>query len=177
MNRTDGFFSLIYDFMSILMTSMIVIMLLFTFVFRIAGVIGPSMNETLLDGDRLIVTAFLPRPQRGDIVIITQPNSIHEPIVKRVVGLPGEWVDIDAARGVVLINGIVLEEPYVVGSTNDLYDREYPVKVPDGCYFVMGDNRNNSTDSRSDQIGFIEKNYMLGKVFYRFSPAGSGLVE
>ena len=177
MNRTNGLFSLLYDFMSILMTSMIVIMLLFTFVFRIAGVIGPSMNDTLLDGDRLIVTAFLPMPQRGDIVIITQPNSIHEPIVKRVVGLPGEWVDIDAAAGQVLINGSVLKEPYVVGSTNDLYDQKYPVKVPEGCYFVMGDNRNNSTDSRSAQIGFIEKNYVLGKVLYRFSPAGSGKVE
>jgi len=177
MNRTNGFFSLIYDFMSILMTSMIVIMLLFTFVFRIAGVIGPSMNNTLLDGDRLIVSAFLPQPQRGDIIIITQPNSIHEPIVKRIIGLPGEWVNIDAAAGRVLINGSALEEPYVVGMTNDLYDQPYPVKVPEGEYFVMGDNRNNSTDSRSFQIGFIKKNYVLGKVLYRISPAGSGMVD
>jgi signal peptidase I len=164
---------LVYDTTSIIFTAVIIIMVVFTFFFRIAGVIGPSMIPTLHDGDKLVVSAFIAEPQAGDVIIITQPNAFHEPIVKRIVGMPGQEVDIDFIKGLVYIDGNLMQENYVQGSTTDRFDIDFPVTVPDGSVFVMGDNRNHSTDSRSSQIGFVDENYILGKVVGRIYPTGS----
>lgn len=164
---------LIYDSISIIYTAVIIIMLVFTFFFRIAGVVGPSMMPTLYDGDKLVVSAFVKEPQPGDIIIITQPNDFHEPIVKRIVAMPGQEVDIDFLRGIVYVDGELLREFYVKGSTTDKFDIDFPVTVPPGSVFVMGDNRNHSTDSRSSQIGFVDEDYILGKVLGRIYPKGS----
>lgn len=163
----------VYDLASILTTAVITIMLVFTFVFRIAGVIGPSMNSTLTEGDKLMVSAFVNEPKMGDIIIITQPNSFNEPIVKRVIGLPGQKIDIDFTKSIVYVDGKKIDEPYVKGLTINKFDIDFPVTVPKGSVFVMGDNRQNSTDSRSSQIGFIQENYILGKVKFRVAPFGS----
>jgi signal peptidase I len=167
----------VYDIASIMSTAVITIMIVFTFVFRIAGVVGPSMMATLNDGDKLIVSAFLNKPKAGDIVIITQPNFFHEPLVKRIVAMEGQEVYIDFDKGYVYVDGIKKNEPYVKGSTTDKFDIDFPITVPEGCVFVMGDNRNHSTDSRSSQVGFVDEDYLLGKVIGRIVPTGTWQVD
>lgn len=164
---------LVYDSISIIYTAVIIIMVVFTFFFRIAGVIGPSMMDTLNDGDKLVVSAFVKTPQPGDVIIITQPNAFHEPIVKRIVAMPGQEVNIDFLKGIVYVDGKILKEFYVKGNTTDKFDLDFPMTVPPGSVFVMGDNRNHSTDSRSSQIGFVDEDYILGKVLGRIYPKGS----
>lgn len=164
------------DLVSIFASSIIAIMFLFTFVFRVVGVSGPSMMNTLIDGDWLLVSAFITEPERGDIVIITQPNSFgNEPIVKRVIAVGGDTIDIDFATATVKVNGEVIDESGYLGSptTNDEFAWEYPLTLKEGQVFVMGDNRQHSTDSRSRDIGIIEEDYILGQVMVRFAPVNS----
>lgn len=163
------------DLVSIFASSIIAIMLLFTFVFRVVGVSGPSMMNTLIDGDWLLVSAFITEPERGDIVIITQPNSFgNEPIVKRVIAVGGDTIDIDFATATVKVNGEAINEPYLGSpTTNDEFAWEYPLTLKEGQVFVMGDNRQHSTDSRSNDIGLIEEKYILGQVMVRFAPVNS----
>lgn len=161
----------IVDLVSIIASSIVAIMVVFTFLFRIVGVSGPSMMNTLMDGDWLIVSAFITEPERGDIVIVTQPNAYHEPIVKRVIAVGGDTIDIDFDTATVSVNGKVINEPYLGSpTTNDEYAWQYPLTLKEGQVFVMGDNREFSSDSRSPDIGLIEENYILGQVMLRFSP-------
>ena len=162
----------LYDLASIVGTAVIAIMVAFTFFFRFVGVVGPSMQPTLFENDWLAVTAMPIDPKAGDIVIITQPNAFDEPIVKRVVATAGQTVDI--RDGGVYINGEKLTETYIAP---DVYtEREdldnYPLTVPEGQVFVLGDNRPHSTDSRSAAIGMIDTDYILGKVSFRLMPFG-----
>ncbi len=159
------------ELVSIVASSIVAIMVIFTFVFRIVGVSGPSMEETLQDGDWLIVSAFVTEPERGDIVIITQPNAFNEPIVKRVIAVEGDKVDIDFENAIVKINDKVINEPYLGSPTTiDEGAWDYPITLKEGQLFVMGDNREHSSDSRSPDIGLINEKYILGQVLMRFSP-------
>lgn len=161
----------VVEFISVIATSIVAIMLIFTFAFRIVGVSGPSMMNTLINGDWLIVSAFITEPERGDIVIITQPNSFNEPIVKRVIAVGGDTIDIDFDKATVSINGKMINEPYLGSpTTNDEHAWQYPLTLKEGQVFVMGDNRQHSSDSRSPDIGLIDENYILGQVLLRFSP-------
>lgn len=161
----------VVEFISVIATSIVAIMLIFTFAFRIVGVSGPSMMNTLINGDWLLVSAFITEPERGDIVIITQPNSFNEPIVKRVIAVGGDTIDIDFDKATVSINGKVINEPYLGSpTTNDEHAWQYPLTLKEGQVFVMGDNRQHSSDSRSPDIGLIDENYILGQVLLRFSP-------
>ena len=161
----------VVEFISVIATSIVAIMLIFTFAFRIVGVSGPSMMNTLINGDWLIVSAFITEPERGDIVIITQPNSFNEPIVKRVLAVGGDTIDIDFDKATVSINGKMINEPYLGSpTTNDEHAWQYPLTLKEGQVFVMGDNRQHSSDSRSPDIGLIDENYILGQVLLRFSP-------
>lgn len=162
----------IYDFAEVLVSSILLIFVLFTFFFRLVGVDGPSMIPTLNDGDKLIVSSIPYSPAYGDVVIITQPNVYNEPIVKRVIATEGQTVDIDFKTGTVKVDGKVLNEPYINMKTTRYYDVAFPVKVPENCIFVMGDNRSHSTDSRDSSIGFVKEEYVLGKVVGRITPVG-----
>lgn len=159
------------ELVSIIATSVVAIMFIFTFMFRIVGVSGPSMEDTLQNGDWLVVSAFITEPERGDIVIITQPNAFNEPIVKRVIAVEGDTIDIDFDTATVKVNGNVINEPYLKTPTsNDEGAWVYPLTLKEGQVFVMGDHRMRSSDSRSPDIGLIDENYILGQVLMRFSP-------
>lgn len=171
--KTSKFWPVIYEWLDSLVVALLAIFILFAFMFRIVGVKGDSMNPTLSNGDWLAVQAIRTEIKRGDIVIITQPNSLNEPLVKRVIAVGGDKIDINFADGTVTINGTVLVEPYIAEVTARQFDVAFPVTVPQGCYFVMGDNRNDSIDSRSNIVGFIQYGYILGKADFRLFPFGS----
>ena len=175
--RVPLIWRVIYEWSDSLVFAIIAVFLVFAFVFRIASVEGGSMNPTLRDGDWLAVKAINTHIKRGDIVIITQPNALNEPLVKRVIAVGGDTVDINFTEGSVKINGEVIHEPFIAEPTQRQFDIAFPITVPEGCYFVMGDNRNNSIDSRSNIVGFIKYGYILGTAEARFYPLGEFRVE
>ena len=165
----------LYDWVEAAVFSLIVITLIFTFVFRIARVDGTSMENTLVNNDRILLTNQDYAPARGDIVVIDRPGEV--PLIKRVIAIAGDTVEIDENENRVTVNGEVLSEPYIKGITVQR-DFEGVQTVPDGCVFVMGDNRSVSHDSRSSDIGFIEEDRILGKGLFRIWPlSGIGLVH
>ncbi len=158
----------IYDFASIMLSALVAVTLIFTFGFKISTVNGSSMFSTLRDGDRLLISARDYNIEQGDIVIISQPNAYEKVLVKRVIAKGGQTVDIDIPQGAVYVDGELLSEPYLNVKTKTLGDGfSYPVTVPEGKLFVMGDNRNESADSRYAGVGFIDERYIVGEAFYR----------
>ncbi len=168
--QSSGFIGLIYDTVSIFGTALIIIAIIFTFFVRIVGVDGNSMNNTLQHGDWLLVSAINTEINRGDIVISTQPNAFNEPIVKRVIAKGGQTVDIDFQTGTVTVDGEILDEPYIAAKTHTFEGVNFPIIVPEGKLFLMGDNRNDSTDSRSEAIGCVDERYILGVAKCRVTP-------
>ena len=151
--------------------ALLIIFLCFTFLFRAVNVDGKSMMPTLSDGDWLLVSDTK-EYERGDIIIITQPNDVDEPLVKRIIAKGGETINIDFTTHEVSVNGELLDEDYIREPTALSYDVEFPYVVPEGCVFAMGDNRNDSLDSRSSRIGPIDERYILGKAVVRLLPFG-----
>lgn len=165
-----GFTELLYNVVSVFATSLIIIAFIFIFVVRIVGVDGRSMNNTLEDGDWLLVSAINTEFEQGDIVISTQPNAFNEPIVKRVIAKGGQTVDIDFYKGIVYVDGEALDEPYIAEKTYTKEGVSFPIVVPEGSLFLMGDNRNDSTDSRSPMVGCVDERYILGVAKCRVTP-------
>ncbi len=151
-------------------STMICVFVIFMVFFRAVSVSGDSMVPTLNDKNWVMITAITPGVKRGDIVVITQPWVRNNAIIKRVIGVEGDVVDIDFNKGEVYVNGELLDEPYIAEPTHLDYDVRFPVTVPPHKVFVMGDNRNESLDSRSGSVGFIDENYILGKGIYRIVP-------
>jgi signal peptidase I len=160
----------LYEWVESFIKTVVVVVFVFTFFARTSVVQGGSMENTLQEGEMLLVTRFLYTPVHGDIVVATKPTMLNEPLVKRIIAMGGQTVDIDFGSGIVKVDGIELDESYVNTPTNKRYDLTFPVTVPKGQLFVMGDNRNGSLDSRSSKIGFIDERYILGKVFWRILP-------
>ena len=154
------------------------LILVFLLLFRVVVVSGRSMNSTLLDGDYLLLLSntFYQDPQQGDIIVASKESFDNgAPIVKRVIATEGQWVKIDRESHMVYVGDteatmIPIDEPYIRGVTLPRDMTEEPVMVPEGCLFVLGDNREVSLDSRSSKIGFIDKREVLGKVFFLFLP-------
>lgn len=161
-----------FDWVQSVVVAIVVLAAVFTFVLRPVKVVGDSMLPTLTDGDWLLLSAFDADLERGEIIVSTQPNrtSSGEPVIKRVIATEGQTVDIDFAMGTVTVDGTILNEPYIKDLTHRSFDVDFPLIVPDGTVFVMGDNRNDSLDSRTTRIGFINENYILGSVKMRIFP-------
>lgn len=150
------------------------IVIIFTFFARIIGVDGDSMNPTLIDRDRLIISHIAYDPTPGDIVVI-HVEGYSEPLIKRVVATEGQTVMLAPDEGLVYVDGVALDEPYTAEPTRKNYDvpAYTDIVVPDGCLFVMGDNRNHSSDSRSATVGMIDERQVIGRALWRLFPLGS----
>ncbi len=172
-NESKGRFrSELFEWGEALLISLTVVILVFVFLVRIIGVDGHSMVPTLHHGDQLLVSDLFYTPEKGDIVVLTKDEFLPVPIVKRVIATEGDTIDIDFESGEVTVNDEVLDEPYIADATHTAYDMTFPQTVPENCIFVMGDNRNGSTDSRYSVLGMIDTRYILGKVICRIYPLG-----
>lgn len=149
------------------------ILVVFLLLFRVVIVSGSSMNNTLIDGDYILLlnNVFYRNPQPGDIIVASKEafNS-GEPIIKRVIATEGQTVYIDGLNHKVYVDGKLLDEPYIASPT---INQNFTVTVDKGCVFVMGDNRMNSKDSRSSEIGQIDKREILGKAIFLVWPGSN----
>lgn len=155
----------LYQNVRVLVTMMALFVLLFTFVARVIVVSGPSMQNTLFGGDLVLVWSLGYTPKQGDVVVLTQESYQEDSIVKRVIALEGQTVDIDYYTGTVYVDGKPLKEDYIkeemlVPSYGEGVNH---VTVPEGCIFVMGDNRNHSADSRLPLIGIVDERCVIGR--------------
>ncbi len=150
------------------------IVIIFTFFARIIGVDGDSMNPTLINRDRLIISNMAYDPTPGDIVVI-HVEGYSEPLIKRVIATEGQTVMLAPDEGLVYVDGVALDEPYTAEATRKNYDTPAytDIVVPDGCIFVMGDNRNHSSDSRSSTVGMVDERQVIGRALWRLFPLGS----
>ena len=161
-----------YEWVQALVCSVLAVVVLFTFVIRLIGVDGHSMVPTLQDGDRLLVlnSMLYNDYQYGDIVVLRKDSFMAEPIVKRVIATAGQTVDIDFANGVVYVDGEALDEPYINEPTYTDEGTVFPLTVPEGSIFVMGDNRNRSDDSRNAELGTVDTRYVIGRAVFLLFP-------
>ena len=163
----------LYEWVQSLVGSVLVVVAIFTFVIRMMGVDGHSMLNTLQHGDRLlVVNSMLYHDYKyGDIVILRKNGVFDDdPIVKRVIAVEGQTVDIDFAEGIVYVDGEALEEDYIREPTYTAEGTEFPPTVPEGSIFVMGDNRNGSSDSRDYRLGTVDTRYVIGKAAFLIFP-------
>ena len=179
--RLPRYVSEMVDWLDAMVVTIFCIVLIFTFAFRMVGVEGTSMLETLQNGDKVVLSNLFYTPDKGDIVVISRTNQqlengeSPEPLIKRVIALEGDTVDL--REGSVYVNDELIEEPYLEEGTltepRGYYGISFPVEVPEGCVFVLGDNRGVSNDSRSADVGMVDSHYILGKAVLRVWPISS----
>ena len=163
----------LYEWVQSLVGSVLVVVAIFTFVIRMMGVDGHSMLNTLQHGDRLlVVNSMLYHDYKGGDIVILRKDGVFDddPIVKRVIAVEGQTVDIDFAEGIVYVDGEALEEDYIREPTYTAEGTEFPLTVPEGSIFVMGDNRNGSSDSRDYRLGTVDTRYVIGKAAFLIFP-------
>lgn len=182
-SKKGSFVTDLFDWLDVFVKAMIVVVILFTAVFKIATIDGESMENTVFHGEKVIISNVFYTPKQGDIVVVSRnyKNSADcyerssAPIIKRVIATEGQTVDIDFEKGIVYVDGKALDEPYTKTATTLHYDVEFPITVQNNCVFLLGDNRNDSLDSRASWIGAngtgqVDKRYILGKVLTRIYP-------
>ncbi len=164
------------EWVETLLFSFLTIILIFTFVLRTSEVNGPSMYPTFVgrddstgqSGDLLIYLSCLTKFDNGDVVVVNS-EAFDEPIIKRVIATPGQTITVDYELGDVYVDGVLIDEPYISEPTYTGSTRiEYPLTLGEGEYFVMGDNRNKSSDSRF--VGPVDEEEIFGKVVFRIAP-------
>lgn len=158
-----------FDWVKTMIISLTVVILLLTFVFRLVTIDGFSMMNTLEDKDRAIITTFNYKPVNGDIVAISHGGNLGKTIIKRVIATEGQTIKINYNTAEVIVDGVVIDEPYIKDPTN-AGNWDFPEVVPEGYVFVMGDNRHGSTDSRFIEVGLIPANEIIGKAQVVISP-------
>ncbi len=161
----------LYDWILNLLKALIYSVLLFAFVVHGIDVSGSSMVPTLHNGEKMLVSGLFYKPKAGDIVVFQKDEyDPNRSLVKRVIATEGQEINMDFANGIVYIDGEAISEPYINDLTYNKLDFIGPKTVPEGCVFVMGDNRNASIDSRKKEIGMLDTRMILGKVYYVIYP-------
>lgn len=168
--RAQSFRLAVYSWLQPLLFALVFLILLSTFAGRIIGVDGSSMFPTLHDHDMLVLQSLAYKPAQGDIVVLTQRSFSDKPIVKRVIATGGQTLDVDFDGGVVYVDGQALEEPYIREATHLSEGTEFPLTVPEGCVFLMGDNRNGSRDSRAPELGAVDERCLIGRAVFLLLP-------
>ena len=161
----------LHDWLQCIVLAVVCGIFIFVFVGRTIGVKGESMLPTFHPNDRVIMTNLFYTPRNGDVVIF-HTHGADFPYVKRVIAVAGQTVDIDFVRGVVYVDGVALYEPYILEPTTRASHFYAPITVEEGTVFVLGDNRNNSTDSRDVSIGLVDTRQILGRVLFIIVPGG-----
>ena len=179
-----------YEWIHCIVVAVIACVLVFILVARVIDVRGTSMYPTLENGDKIVITRLAGDYEQGDIVVLQAKNYKQEPLVKRVIGTAGQTVELNYIDRTVSVDGQVLDEPYIferiyeryeimnplyfdvygIDKDEDIGDGWVRVTVPEGHVFVMGDNRNNSSDSRMSKIGFVDTRDVMGKAVFRIFP-------
>ena len=156
----------IYDWIYCLSVALIICVVIFAFFIRLIDVRGTSMNPTLNNNDKMLVSGLFYEPKVGDVVVFKKDEYDPErALVKRVIAVEGQVINMDFDRGIVYVDGVPLEEDYIMEPTTNKIDFIGPQTVPEGCVFVMGDNRNASTDSRKKEIGMVDTRLILGRAY------------
>lgn len=159
-----------YDVIESIIISLVVILILILFVFRSVSVDGDSMLPSFHHGDRLIITNMFYTPKKGDVVVVDKNTDLKKPLIKRVIATEGDTIKIEASTGNVYVNGNLLQEDYIYEKINSVHTSDINITIEEGHVFVMGDNRNNSTDSRSESLGQVDTKNILGKVIFQIYP-------
>lgn len=160
----------VYEWIQCLVFALIFCVIVFVFFFRLVDVVGDSMNPTLEEGDKMIVSDLFYKPKQGDIIIFRKDEYKSEALVKRVIATEGQTIEIDFNKGRVYVDGELMDEPYIAEPTTNQIDFTGTQVVPEGCVFVMGDNRNWSSDSRDSRIGMVDERLIIGKVLLTVFP-------
>lgn len=163
--RSEGAISGFFDWIRCILFAISIVVICLTFVFRLVDVDGTSMESTLESKDKVIVTNLFYTPKDGDIIVISHGAEYAKPIIKRVIATEGQTIKLDYENDRIIVDGVVLDEPYINDSTfeGNYGDYEIPEVVPEGKVFVMGDNRRVSLDSRRTEIGLIDVENVIGK--------------
>lgn len=165
----------LYEWLEEIVIALTLVILVFTFLFRVVTVTGESMLPNFVEGQKLIVTNLGHSVEQGTVVVIT--NVLNEPIIKRVIATEGQTVDIDYETGTVYVDGEAVDETQF-GLENGITTRPYstleamvfPQTVPEGCVFVLGDNRSVSKDSRYTEVGMVDTRHILGEAVFTLYP-------
>ncbi len=159
----------LFDWINSIIFAIVAVVLLLTFCFRLIDVDGTSMENTLINTDKVIVTNLFYTAKNGDVIVISHGEEYDKPLVKRVIATEGQTLRIDFDNNQVFVDGVLLDEPYIQGDTV-IGNTEIPEVIPEGKMFVMGDNRPVSLDSRYNEVGLIDVDSVIGKAQFVIVP-------